>query len=200
MIVQEHNSEDSSYGGIESQIPVGDLMSHNVVSLDATCNVFEVAREMMVKSTGSVIISRESKPIGIITERDIVGKMVKQDLTPSSVPATEIMSSPIIMVEASTNVIEASRLMVKSNIRRLAVNKGEDIVGIITDRDILTISPGLNTILENLIEMNRETGIPEESYLERGICQRCGSYVDELTSVNGLALCEDCKEEEGYYD
>ena len=55
-------------------------------------------------------------------------------------------------------------------------------------------------ILEGMIELHHENNIQYEPEFERGICQRCGTLVDSLTDVNGLMLCEDCKEEEGYYD
>lgn len=198
MVPQNNNS---SFQGIESQVPIHDIMSQCVIKLDVSSTVLEVSRAMIENGIGSIIITKDEEPVGIITERDIVAKVVTKDLVPGEVNSGEIMSSPIISADPSTSVIDAAGIMVKSNIRRLAVAKGGDIVGIITDRDILTISPVLNTILENLIEMNEETSIPTGvETTGRGICQRCGAYVDVLTEIDGLMLCEDCMDDEGYFD
>lgn len=197
MVLQDKNS---SFQGIESEIPISEIMNQRVVELEVSSTVLEVASAMMENNVGSIILKKDEEAVGIITERDIVGKVTTKDATPSSITAGEIMSSPIISAEPASSVIDASKIMVKSNIRRLAVAKGGDIVGIITDRDILSISPVLNTILENLIEMNEETSLPEGGETGRGICQRCGAYVDVLTETGGLMLCEDCMDDEGYFD
>ncbi|WP_440953072.1 CBS domain-containing protein [Methanococcoides sp. FTZ1] len=183
-----------------NDIVVREIMTKDVFILDITSTALEAAQTMNDQNIGSLIVSKDGNPIGIITERDLVHKVMANDVKPSTMLAEEIMSSPIITVKSSTDVIEASKMMVKSGIRRLAITDDDKITGIVTDRDILTVAPGLNTILEDLIEMNREPDIPETTEFERGICQRCDSYVDSLSSVNGLMLCEDCKEDEGYYD
>lgn len=191
---------DASINEIRKEMSVREVMTSNVVVANINSSVLEIAREMICQKVGSVIVTDDDDPVGIITEADIISKVVVNNMVPSTVVAGKIMSSPIIATKPSTNVIEAAEQMTRCNIRRLAVIDGDRMVGIITDRDILTISPGLNTILESLIELHRdEDNFVEESGIERGICQRCGAYTD-LTLMNGLMLCEDCKEEEGYYD
>jgi CBS domain-containing protein len=192
--------KNSSFQGIERQVPISEIMKSSVIKLDVSSSVLDVANVMIENGVGSIILTKNKEAVGIITERDIVEKVTTKNITPEKVKAEEIMSSPIISAEPSTSVIDASGIMVKSNIRRLAVANGGDIVGIITVRDILTISPVLNTILENLIEMNEETSVPDGKENGRGICQRCGAYVDVLTEIGGLMLCEDCMDDEGYFD
>jgi signal-transduction protein with cAMP-binding, CBS, and nucleotidyltransferase domain len=164
---------------------------NDVIKLDVSGTVLEGARAMTGNGKDSLIVTRDGKPAGIITEHDIVEKVTAKGIAPAEVTCEEIMSSPIISAGPATSVIEASSIMVKSKIRRLAVLQGDDIAGIVTDRDILTISPILNTILESLIEMNEETKASGNGETGRGICQRCGSYVDVLKETNGLMLCED---------
>ncbi len=191
---------DTSINEIRKEMSVREVMTSNVVVANINSSVLEIAREMISQKVGSVIITDGGDPVGIITETDIISKVVINNMMPATIVAGNIMSSPIIATKPSTNVIEAAEQMTRCNIRRLAVIDGDRIVGIITDRDILIVSPGLNTILESLIELHRdEDNFAEESGIERGICQRCGAYTD-LTLMNGLMLCEDCKEEEGYYD
>ncbi|MEA1985781.1 MAG: CBS domain-containing protein [Euryarchaeota archaeon] len=197
---QQNIDDEISFREMDSEIAVRDIMTKKVYILDAACSVLEVAQEMVLRNAGSIIITKGDKATGIITEKDTVSKVTAKDTIPSTVTAEEIMSSPIITTEPDTSVIEASELMVRSGIRRLAVLDDGDIVGLITDRDVLTISPGLHTILRDLIEMNHEQDLFKTGDIDGGICQRCGAYVADLTQVNGLMLCEDCKDDEGYYD
>jgi CBS domain-containing protein len=191
---------DGTANQFPNDIVLREIMTQEVFILDITSTALEAAQAMKDKNIGSLIVSKDGNPVGIITERDIVHKVMAKDVKPSTMLAEKIMSSPIITVKSSTDVIKASEIMVKSGIRRLAITDDDKITGIVTDRDILTVAPGLNTILEDLIEMNREQDFPETTEFGRGICQRCDSYVDSLSPVNGLMLCEDCKEDEGYYD
>jgi len=185
---------------IENEMSVREVMTRNVFTIDVKANMPAVAREMVKRNVGSIIVTKDNDAVGIITERDIVRKIADKDIKPGEIPAGEIMSSPIITAKPSTNIIDAAERMVKSGIRRLAIMEGSNIVGIVTDRDVLTVSPGLNTILESLIEMNREQNIPQTPEIEGGVCEYCGTFSSDITLVNGLMLCESCRDSEGYYD
>jgi len=185
---------------IHNGILVKELMSKNIFAIDQNASVLMVAKEMVGHDLGSIIISRGAESVGIITERDILFKTVVKNVLPGDMVCKDIMSSPIISTKPSMGIIEAMELMVKCNIRRLAVMEDDHIVGILTDKDIMGIAPGLNTILEDLIELNRTEDLIDEKQSERGICQRCGALNDDLLFQNGRMMCEDCREDEGYYD
>jgi signal-transduction protein with cAMP-binding, CBS, and nucleotidyltransferase domain len=198
--VQRDLETDVSIKEIQNEMSVTELMTRDIFVVDADTTVLEVAREMTDRNSDSVIVVEDGDTVGIITEKDVVAKTVAKNILPGKMHARDIMSSPIISIRPSTGIIQAAELMVKSDIRRLAVMDGNIILGMITYRDIMAISPGLNTILQNLIELHREGDPLKETDVERGICQRCGAMADNLREVNGLNLCEDCSEEEGYYD
>lgn len=202
MVVNEQRDleTDVSIKEIQNEMSVKELMTKDIFVVDADATVLEVAREMTEGNTDSVIVVDNGDTAGIITEKDVVSKTVAKNRLPGEMSARDIMSSPIVAIRPSTGIIEAAELMIKSDIRRLAVMDGNIILGMITYRDIMSISSGLNTILQNLIELHREGDFLRETDVERGICQRCGALSDNLTEVNGLNLCEDCSEEEGYYD
>ncbi|WP_406660286.1 CBS domain-containing protein [Methanolobus sp. ZRKC3] len=185
---------------IQNGMLVREIMSKNVFVIDAKASVLEVAREMMKRNVGSMIITDDGDSVGIITERDIIFKAVVNNVLPGNMTCGDIMSSPIISVRPSMGVIEATELMVRSKIRRLPVMENSYIVGVLTDRDIMTVAPGLNTILESLIELHYADNLTEEKEIERGVCQRCGKLRESLIYLNGSMMCEDCREEEGYYD
>ena len=185
---------------IENEMSVREIMTKKVFSTDIKTTITEVAREMIKCNVGSIIVTEGKEAVGIITERDIVRKISTEIEKLDRVCASEIMSSPIITAKPSTNIIDAAEQMVKCNIRRLPVMEGSNIVGIVTDRDILMVSPGLNTILANLIEMNHEQSGPITHEPEGGICEYCGTFSNDIRLSNGMMMCESCRDTEGYYD
>ncbi|ADI72956.1 putative signal transduction protein with CBS domains [Methanohalobium evestigatum Z-7303] len=195
------------YKELDDNLTVHEIMNRSVYTIDIDASVVDVAKEMSKNNVGSIIIVQNNDPVGVITERDLVKKILTGDIRPSRITAGEVMSSPLITTKPSTSVIDAAELMVKSNIRRLIVMQDNKIVGFITDRDILTISSGLNTILKNLIEMNQEQYFTTNSDIEtsseqsetsqsveQGICEYCGTFSEYLKMFNGMMLCESCRD------
>jgi signal-transduction protein with cAMP-binding, CBS, and nucleotidyltransferase domain len=98
----------------------------------------DVARMMVKKKVGSVIIiDKKSHPIGIITERDIVKRVCLKDIAASRIKLEEIMSAPLITIMSYDSIDTASQIMVKNNIKRLAVLEEDNrIVGLLSVTDI----------------------------------------------------------------
>ncbi|NYT20118.1 MAG: CBS domain-containing protein [Methanosarcinales archaeon] len=202
MVMDTTNDQgtNESIKEIEIYISVKEVMTEKVITTDIEESALKVGKEMIKHNVGSIIVTKNDEAVGIITERDMVKKIIAKNKKTENVSASMLMSSPLIMIKPSTNVIDASKIMSKANIRRLVVMQNGKIVGIITDRDLLTIAPGLNTILADLIEINRKQDVMAEEEYEGGICQGFGYYVGDLAMVNGRILCESCRDEEEYYD
>ncbi len=133
---------------MESGIKVQDIMKKKVFSLDINTPIYEVAKLMKEKDIGSVIIIDGNEAKGIITERDLVRKIVAYKVS-FSTPAKDIMSSPLIVIHPDIDLIGAVKIMNKNNIRRLVViNDEEELVGIITENDVLGLLPSLIDLLE----------------------------------------------------
>lgn len=198
MVMDTTNDQgtNESIKEIEIYISVKEVMTEKVITTDIEESALKVGKEMIKHNVGSIIVTKNDEAVGIITERDMVKNIIAKNKKTENVSASMLMSSPLIMIKPSTNVIDASKIMSKANVRRLVVMQNGKIVGIITDRDLLTIAPGLNTILSDLIEMNRKQDVMAEEEYEGGICQRCGYYVADLATVNGRILCESCRDEE----
>ena len=180
---------------------VRDIMTVNVVSMPPDASVFEVAKSMSEIDISSVIVTINEKPVGIITEADIVRRVIAEERDAKKTKASEIMSSPIIHVEPGTGLTDAMRVMAKSNIRRVAVLKNNSLAGIITSRDILRWSPELIDILVESLrlrdeETSREVMSEEDEDLIAygGECSSCGEYSTDLILQDGEYLCESCRE------
>ena len=118
-------------------ITVGQLMKKDLVTVDTGTSVIEAAKLMKACNVGSVLISHEGRVIGIVTESDIVRKVVGSDRGPYFIPVEDIMSSPIVGIEERCLLTEAADLMNRHQTRHLGVTKGGSVVGILSVRDLL---------------------------------------------------------------
>ena len=117
-------------------VTVGQLMKKNLVTVDACTSVVEAAKLMKICNVGSVLISYEGRVIGIVTESDIVKKIVGSDRSPYFIPVENIMSSPIVGIEERRPLTEAADLMDKHQTHHLGVTKGGSVVGILSVHDL----------------------------------------------------------------
>ncbi|HWQ47879.1 MAG TPA: CBS domain-containing protein [Methanosarcina sp.] len=190
---------------IEREVSVAEVMNKAVIVMDINSDIPAIAREMISRDAGSIIITENGKAMGIITERDFVKGIVTADRKPGEVKAREILSTPLITVEPETSIVEASEILLKANIKRLPVLENGRIIGVISNTDILMVTPGLNTILKELIDMNREAilstpsieEISEAEDFQTGICESCNVFSYDLRFVDGRYLCGNCRQEEG---
>lgn len=101
-------------------------------------SIFTISTLMKEKQVSSIIIiDKNDHPVGIITERDIVRKVIADRKDPNTTKAKEIKSQPLITVEADDYLFDAVKIMEKNNIRRIPVVKDNVIVGILTITDII---------------------------------------------------------------
>ena len=176
---------------------VKDVMSSPVITIDEKAPANRSAVLMEKNDLGCVIVTnKEGKPLGIITERDLVVRILAKNLKPDSLKSTEVMTSPLITMEPEATIAEAARRMSRLDIRRLGVIYKGQLVGLISSKDILAVTPELiETIQEKtLIESeNRTEEVKENAAPLAGNCDHCGSWSDDLEEVNGELLCEDCR-------
>lgn len=118
---------------------VKNVMAKPVITVDAGSPIYEVAKIMSEKGIGSVVVAEKGKHIGIVTERDIIQRVVAKGLDASKVSAKDIMSKALITVNGNTPIINAIRIMEKNKVRRLLVVERGRLVGIVTQRDLLRV-------------------------------------------------------------
>jgi CBS domain-containing protein len=183
--------------GLRTRMIVKDVMSSPVVTLDEDATSNRVAHIMDENELGCVIVTNKAgNPVGILTERDLVIRVLAKNLKPDAIKAKEIMTSPLVTIEPDATVSEAARRMSRLNIRRLGVSYKGNLVGIVSSKDILAVMPEL---IEMIQEKSRIEGAVEAEETEEeetplsGYCDRCGVFSEDLRDVNGQNLCEDCR-------
>ncbi|MGQ9565480.1 MAG: CBS domain-containing protein [Candidatus Bathyarchaeales archaeon] len=133
-------------------IPIRDIMSTKVRTAKTESTIMEVVRKMNKFDVGSIVILDSSaRPVGIVTERDILRKIVEPQLPPDSVKALQVMSAPLVTINADAGVEQAAKLMIEKRIKKLPVVDGGKLVGIITSMDIMRSQPKLISDLGDLI-------------------------------------------------
>jgi len=113
---------------------VKDFMNENVITVDLSKTVFDAAVLMSENERACLVVMDEKTPIGIVTERDFVRRVVSQK-TPLDAKISEIMSKPLIIIHPDSSLRDAARLMVNNKIRRLPVVKEKKLVGILVVSD-----------------------------------------------------------------
>ena len=118
-------------------VPVRAYMRTNFPMIDANENVWTAARIMKEKNIGSLIVTINGEPKGIVTERDMLYKIVAEDLPPAHIQVHKIMSSPLISVDIETPIRKALEIMTDRHIRHLLVMAEGRTVGLVTQRSMI---------------------------------------------------------------
>jgi len=187
--------------GLTTKMFVKDVMTSPVVTLDEHVTSNEVANVMAEKALGCVIITNKTgKPLGIITERDLVQRVLAKNLVPSNVKAKLIMTSPLVTISPNATVTDAAKQMNSLNIRRLGVVYKGSLRGIVTSKDVLGVMPELIEIIQEKTMISCVTEInqnPDVDSSLSGYCDQCDVYSENLKLVNGENICEECQSDLG---
>jgi CBS domain-containing protein len=93
---------------METEIPVRDIMTRPVITADASLDVLNAAKKMGLANVGSLIVVSGSKPIGILTERDLVKKVISKATDPRTVSVGDVMSAPLVFIAPEASLREAA--------------------------------------------------------------------------------------------
>ncbi len=113
---------------------VKDFMTTNVITIDIQKTVLEAAKLMHQQDVGDLVVMDGNVAKGIITERDLVRRVMAQK-KPFDAKVSEVMSDPLITIDEDSSLRAAARTMIKYKIRRLPVTKEDELVGIIATSD-----------------------------------------------------------------
>ncbi len=132
---------------------VRDIMKEKVVSIDETKTIKDAVNMMNEARIGSIIITKDDTPVGILTERDFVTKIAAEEI-PLSTPLSEVMTKPLLVVGPNQTVWEAAEIMKNMEIHRVAVQEGNKIIGMVTTTDLVKIcSIGSDSNLQRVADL-----------------------------------------------
>jgi CBS domain-containing protein len=147
-------------------VRIDEVMTHNVVSADVSATLRDVAGLMRDHNVGSVVICDSSRPVGLITDRDLALAVVADGVTPED-EAGAHASRPLVTAQNEMDLEEAAALMVQHRIRRLPVTDGHQLAGIVTIDD-LAVRAGDLELAQQMTAEVAKAALPEFFFHQRG--------------------------------
>ena len=174
-------------------VKVKEVMKKNVITADPNLKMSDIAKIMTNNRVGSVVVMKNKKPVGIVTDSDIV-TIVAKGKSPSSVKVKEVEKrrGGFIKAGPDESVMAVARKMRKTGVKRVPIIEKGKLLGMISDKEILLVSPELLNIMSEKLKMRVEN-VADPTREISGICENCESYSAHLTNNNGRWVCEDCK-------
>lgn len=132
---------------------IRDVMNRNVITIQSEVSAREAAKIMSKNQIGSLVVIDENKIMGILTETDIVKKIVSEDRDLDETKIKDIMTEKVLTIEPDKKVEDAVSMMTQNKIKRLPVVENEEVIGIITTSDIIVVEPKLIEAVAGLISL-----------------------------------------------
>jgi CBS domain-containing protein len=135
-------------GKDEVSLKVDDVMTMDVITIDENASVKEAADIMNQQGISCLIAVRKGKAIGIITERDLLKRVIVETKNAKKTKVREIMSSPLEVVAPGTNLESALRLMFEKKIKKIAIVEKKRLLGLVSLTDIARCQPAIINMLK----------------------------------------------------
>jgi len=192
---------------MESDVTIREVMSREYVGVSESDSVLGTVQLMRDEESACVIVLRGSEPVGIVTEWDVLG-LIADERDPGGTEIADVMSSPVVTVDPDRGLSEAAETMAREGIRNLLVTENDDIVGVLTQRDVIAATgsmarstnsaqattPGTEPEPRASSANPARQGPGERVGFERqGICEVCGALSHSLVEENGQLVCADCR-------
>lgn len=173
-----------------NEIIVRDIMTKDVTTVFNFRKFHEAAKLMIDNEIGCLVVFKDNNIVGIVTERDFVRGIAKNiKFTKSTVE--DIMTTPLIYINPDVTIEQAAKKMATLNIRRLPIVEDLNLIGIISEKNIIEIAPEFITISRSLKDIGYIEDF-QESRTEPGYCEDCESFSYSLITMEGKLLCEKC--------
>ncbi|WP_227374055.1 CBS domain-containing protein [Haladaptatus halobius] len=186
---------------MDAEVTIRDMMTREYVGVSESDSVLGAVQLMRAEGVGSVVVLRGSDPVGIMTESDVLD-LVAEEGDPADTTVSEVMTSPIVSMNADRSLADAAGTMARQDIRRVIVTRDGELVGILTERDVISASASPSSIVSTREREPDETELRgtvevnggDAEYAGQSICEVCGTLTRDLTNVNGQLVCADCRE------
>ncbi|WP_253736893.1 CBS domain-containing protein [Halohasta salina] len=172
-------------------------MNREFVGVSESDSLAEAAELMRAEGATAVVVLRGSEPIGTLSPAGAMAAMLDAD--PESTTVGEVMAPPVPTTDPSTPLSVAAQQLVSQGVSHLLVVDEGAAVGLVTDREVLAASgttPADEAPAPAAEASTERTAEPEPAPADesvQSICEVCGSLAPELSTVNGQAVCADCR-------
>ena len=172
-------------------VKVKEIMKKYVITVDPEATLSDVSRIMTNNRVGSLVVVKGNKPVGIVTDSDIV-TVVAEGKNPKKVKIKDLEERKFISATPNDTMLHVIKVMVKNGVKRVPIIENGKLEGIVSDKEILLVSPELIEVLSEKLRarVGMVAGLRQTI---SGICEDCSNYSDELKNVGGKWFCEDCR-------
>ncbi len=115
---------------------VRDVMTRQVIVIDPDRTIADAAKRMAAKKIGGLVVVQHGRPIGLLTDRDILWEVTAKGKNPSKVLVRDLMTSPVATVSPLTTLRAAARVMLEKKTRWVVVTRLDNVEGIVTASDL----------------------------------------------------------------
>ena len=174
-------------------VKIKEVMKKNVITADPGLSLADVAKIMTNNRVGSVVVMKKEMPTGIVTDSDIVTMVANgKDLKGVKVKDVPKRRGGFIYAGPDETVQAVTKKMIKNGVKRIPIIEKGRLLGMVSDKEILLVSPELINILSEKLKMRVER-VADPTREISGICENCEAYSDHLVNQNGRWLCESCR-------
>ncbi|UCD40345.1 MAG: CBS domain-containing protein [Candidatus Bathyarchaeota archaeon] len=131
-------------------LKVEDIMVEDVITVDSDVPVMDAVKVMNANEIGCLVVTRRGKAIGILTERDLLKRIIVKSRDPKSIRVRQIMTKPLIVGDPDMSLEDATKLMFDRKIKKLPVVESRKLVGLVSLTDIARYQPQMMKILKRL--------------------------------------------------
>jgi len=177
---------------------VGDVMTQSPITISAEETIKNCAKKMIEHDVESLVVKKGKELAGIITDIDIVEKIVAKGKSPDKMKVKDVMVTRLITITPEKDIFDGLDLMRNHDIRQLPVVSPTDrrvLSGYITMKDILKIQPSLFDVISQEFNLREEKRKFSNAGPKEGICHNCGKLSEDLKMEDSTRLCADCREE-----
>ncbi|MFB6203057.1 MAG: cyclic nucleotide-binding/CBS domain-containing protein [Candidatus Nanohaloarchaea archaeon] len=178
---------------MESEVELKEVMTEGVIAIENDANVVEAANKLKEEDIRGLVVVDEGDAVGVVVCRDIAYQVTAEGLDPRQTSVEEIMSSDLIVAEEDELLDDVAMAMVQNSISRVPVVRGDMLVGIVTQSDILRAWPGFAEVMSEESEFEGPETVPSSPETSSGVCESCENYSEDLEEHNGMMLCPECR-------
>ncbi|MFB6100099.1 MAG: cyclic nucleotide-binding/CBS domain-containing protein [Candidatus Nanohalobium sp.] len=173
------------------EVPIKEVMTEGVIAIEKDKSVVEAAQLLEEEDIRGLIVVDDGEAVGVIVCRDITYDVVADGEDPREVTVEDVMSSDLIVAEEDEVLNDIAMAMVRNNVSRVPVVRGDMLVGILTQSDILRAWPGFAEVIGQEQEMDAPATPNTES--REGYCESCENFSEDLENVEGMWVCPECR-------
>ncbi len=176
---------------MEGQVELNEVMTEGVIAIEKDENIVKASKLLQDEEIRGLVVIDDEDAVGVIVCRDIVYQVVSEGEDPTETTVADVMSTDLIVAEEDEYLDDVAMAMSQNDVSRVPVVRGDMLVGIVTQSDILRAWPGMAEIMSEDIEMEAEANPRQRS--QSGVCDECDNYSENIVEAEGRLLCEECR-------